>query len=164
MVGVKGRSGKVRDAAHHSAKRAAGRLAGLAKRDNQRRSDDAAEDQDHGDQPPAVSGARFAVRSWIDYKDYLACELQKEKIAAAKIEVETATTKRDVERGALMTRDQVRLRDEAHTAAIKEGLSSVTELLTAHVPPDRLLDAQKAAREWADRFLENLAAVLEGAK
>ena len=164
MVGVKGRSGKASTPAHFSAKREAGRLAGLAKRNNLRQSDDSGDDADQVSKPPAVTDARFPVKSWIDYKDYLACELQKEKIAAAKIEVETATTKRDVERGALMTRDQVRVRDEAHTAAIKEGLSSVTELLTAHVPADRLLDAQKAAREWADRFLENLAAALEGAK
>lgn len=87
-----------------------------------------------------------------------------EQVRAEIYKTRAAARQDQIERGNLLTRDQVRARDEAHTAAIKEGLSSVTELLTAHVPPDRLLDAQEAAREWADRFLENLAAVLEGAK
>lgn len=94
---------------------------------------------------------------WTDIK---ACE----QVRAEIYKTRAAALADKIARGGLLTKEQVRARDERGAKAYKDGLLKVQELLTAHVPADRLLDAQKAAREWIETTLNQVAAEIEGAK
>lgn len=96
-------------------------------------------------------------QSWPDVKN-------REQVRGEILRNRAAARADLIESGAAMTRDQVRTRDERLALAVKSGLSNVNQLLTAHVPADRLLDAQKSAREWIEATLTQVAAAIEGAK
>ncbi len=142
MAGVKGKSGKASTPAMREAKRQAGRAGGNAKA---------------GRTEIPTTGQPFKVQGWVDRKDQLACLLLERKIAAADIDVETAATKRDLERGKLLTFDQVRERDDRHTAAFRQAVLSAVDLVPTWVPSDKILAAQAAFRAWADLQLETVA-------
>lgn len=98
-----------------------------------------------------------APQSWPDVKN-------REQVRGEILRNKAAARADRIESGAALTREQVRARDERLAAAVKAGLSNVSQLLTDHVPPDRLLDAQKAARLWVEKTLTDVAAVVEGAR
>lgn len=93
--------------------------------------------------------------SWPDVKN---CEQVRAEIYRTR-----AAARQDaIDAKALITRDQLRARDEALSAAIKSALSSVTDSLSSHVPPDRILAFQKAAAAWIAEVRTKLADQIEG--
>jgi hypothetical protein len=123
--------------------------------------------QPEGDEAAPFEGvsfttAPFPVEGWIDFKDYQICKLNDRKIELADIEVEIAQTKRDVERGKLFTRDQISQRDESLALIFREQIRSVTDLIAAHVPPERVNAAQRAAADWTDAVLTAVADAIDG--
>ena len=152
MTGVRGKSGRLPpDADREAIRRKAAMAEAAARFDRARES-----------APLDLAKAEFPVATWIDLKDHLECELKKEKLAAAKIESETLAAKRDVERGELLTREQVHARDDAIATAIRDGLGTVDQLLRDTVPAHSLLRAQEMARKWIDGVLTKVADAIEG--
>lgn len=96
-------------------------------------------------------------QSWPDVKN-------REQVRGEILRNKAVARQGLIDSGHILTRDQVRLRDESHASAFKEGLSTVNELLAKHVPADKLLAAQKEARNWIDGILERVANAIEGAK
>ena len=141
MSGVKGRSGKVTTPEQRASRRTAARAGGQAK----------------SRAKISTKGAAFAVNDWISRKDQLACELLERKIEAADIDVETAATKRDQERGKLLTLAQVRARDEKSADIFRRGLLSFVDLVSQWVPADKIIQAQSAFREHAEKTLGSIA-------
>jgi hypothetical protein len=94
-------------------------------------------------------------QSWPDVKNYVQTEAEIYKTLGVAQQFE-------IDAGRLLTRDQVRARDERTAQIFREGLQSINEQLTAHVPADRLLAAQKAIREWVDGVLHKVADAIEG--
>jgi hypothetical protein len=105
-----------------------------------------------------ADGNPFEVKTWIDLKDKLNCDLLERKISAADIEVETLAAKRDQERGKLLTIEQVRARDERNAEIFRNALLSAVDLAAKWVPADRIIIAQAAFREWVDATLEKVSA------
>lgn len=68
------------------------------------------------------------------------------------------------ERGDLLTRDQVRQRDDAIDGLWCDQLRTVHQLLGEILPPDRLLAAQKAADRWIKDVRERMAEQVESIK
>ena len=74
----------------------------------------------------------------------------------------TAAREDEIARGQLFTRDQIATRDESLALIFREQIRSVTDLIAAHVPPERVNAAQHAAVEWADRVLTAVADAIDG--
>lgn len=89
-------------------------------------------------------------QSWPDVKNYVQTEAEIYKTLGVAQQFE-------IDAGRLLTADQVDARDESRAQAFRSGLQSVGSLLAAHVPADRLHEAQRAAREWADGVLSGVA-------
>lgn len=88
--------------------------------------------------------------SWPDVKN---CEQVRAEIYRTR-----AAARADrIESGALITREVARARDERAAQAFREGIQSINELLTRFVPADRLLEAQKAGREWTENVLTKVS-------
>ena len=95
--------------------------------------------------------------SWPDVKNRVQtrAEIYRTRAAARADRVES---------GALLTRDQVRTRDERAVQVFCAELQTINQQLTALVPADRLLAAQGAMREWIDGVLNKVADAIEGEK
>lgn len=89
-------------------------------------------------------------QSWPDIKncEQVRAEIYKTRAAARQDQL-------DAKR--LLTRDQVRARDETKVELFRSALMSAIDLVAKWVPPDKILAAQSAFREWADQTLEHIA-------
>jgi len=111
--------------------------------------------------PPEITGNAFPVRSWIDYKDHLACELQKRKIATAEVELAKAQDDRDVARGRLLTREQVEARDAARDELVLGRLSELTEASVRLHPLEAQAEARRQLGIVLAEFRRSVAAALK---
>ena len=152
--------------AQRAQRRAAGRSSGKA-RARHSGDDEPAEDADP-DAPLPFTGdpevdkemaAYDAVvgkpMSWPDVKNRVQtrAEIYKTRAAARQDQIDAK---------ALITRDQLRARDEKLAEAIKSALGTAVDKLAANLPPDRIPAFQKACAAWVAEVREKLADEIEG--
>jgi len=95
--------------------------------------------------------------SWPDVKNYVQTEAEIYKTLGVAQQFE-------IDAGRILTREQVRARDERAAQIFRTELQTINQQLTALVPADRLLAAQSAMREWIDGLLNKVADAIEGEK
>ena len=93
--------------------------------------------------------------SWPDVKN---CE----QVRAEIYKTRAAARQDQIDAKALITRDQLRARDEKLAEAIKSALGTAVDKLAANLPPDRIPAFQKACAAWVAEVREKLADEIEG--
>lgn len=163
MTGVKGRSGRVKDAEHHRAKQLAAVKGGRAKAGHvDREEDDTVKDAEFvsiddilGLLPGANPYDRVVLSSkgrftYLDGKT-------REQVNGERLSNEKRQVEIDKERKRLLTVEEIEARDEWREELFLSALSGVSDFVADLVPPEGIQRARQLADAWINKVRISIA-------